>query len=67
MAKFKSLSIMGTFDKLREAYFRYYDTPFALKDKRLQQERRDLIDRDGGTYRLPLIELRPEYATTGHT
>lgn len=67
MSEFKSLNIMGTFDKLRESYFRYYDTPFALSDKKLQQERRELMDRDGGTYRLPLIELRPEYETTGHS
>lgn len=63
MADSPSIDVMGTFDKLREAYFRYYDTPFALADKRLQKERRELMDRDGGSYRLPLVEMRPEYVS----
>ena len=61
------LDVMGTFNRLREAYFRYYDTPFGLADDRLSQERRELLDRDNGAYRLPLIELRPEYVTTSRT
>ncbi|EEW50135.1 hypothetical protein HMPREF0290_1244, partial [Corynebacterium efficiens YS-314] len=63
MADSPSIDVMGTFDRLREAYFRYYDTPFALADKRLQKERRELMDRDGGAYRLPLVEMRPEYVS----
>ncbi|MFI2486875.1 DEAD/DEAH box helicase [Promicromonospora kroppenstedtii] len=58
---------MGTFDRLREAYFRYYNTPFGLADERLQRERNDLFDRDNGAFRMPLIELRPEYVTTRRT
>lgn len=60
------LDAVQTFNHLREAYFRYYDTPFGLADQRLQEERRDLLDRDGGVYRQPLLEVRPEYSTTGH-
>lgn len=63
----RGLDVMGTFDRLREAYFRYYDTPFGLTDERLQRERRALFDRDNGAFRLPLIELRPEYVTTKRT
>lgn len=63
----RGLDVMGTFDRLRDAYFRYYDTPFGLADERLQRERRELFDRDNGAFRLPLIELRPEYVTTGRT
>ena len=63
----RGLDVMGTFDRLREAYFRYYDTPFGLTDERLQRERRELFDRDNGAFRLPLIELRPEYVTTERT
>ncbi|MGC4154861.1 MAG: DEAD/DEAH box helicase [Propionicimonas sp.] len=58
---------MGTFDRLREAYFRYYDTPFRLSDPRLLNERRELFDRDNGAYRLPLVELRPEYVSAQRT
>jgi ATP-dependent helicase YprA (DUF1998 family) len=57
------LDVMGTFQRLREAYFRYYDTPFRLADERLLKERDALFDHDNGVYRLPLIELRPEYET----
>ncbi|MEV6527218.1 DEAD/DEAH box helicase [Longispora sp. NPDC051575] len=57
------LDVIGTFDALREAYLRYYDTPFGLADKRLQDERRTLLDRPGGIYAEPLIEVRPEYRT----
>jgi len=55
------LRVQGTFDGLREAYFRYYDTPFGVADESIQAERRALLDQDGGAYRLPLIEMRPEY------
>ncbi|UOZ05580.1 DEAD/DEAH box helicase [Amycolatopsis sp. WQ 127309] len=63
----RGLDVTGTFERLREAYFRYYDTPFGLRDERLQAERRQLFDRDNGVYRNPLIELRPEYVTAPRT
>ncbi|WP_063777648.1 DEAD/DEAH box helicase [Amycolatopsis sp. MJM2582] len=63
----RSLDVTGTFERLREAYFRYYETPFGLADERLQKERRGLLDRDNGVYRHPLIELRPEYVTAPRT
>lgn len=59
------LDALDTFERLREAYFRYYDTPFGLADAKLMEERRSLLDRDRGVYRMPLLELRPEYVTTG--
>lgn len=62
----RRLEPVGTFTRLREAYFRYYETPFGLADERLQRERRQLLDRDGGVFRFPLIELRPEYLTVDH-
>lgn len=61
------LDAIQTFEHLRDAYFRYYDTPFGLADERLQAERRSLLDRDGGVYRKPLLELRPEYESTGRS
>lgn len=60
----RRLDVMGTFGRLREAYFKYYDTPFGLADERLARERRELFDRDNGAYREPLLELRPEYVAT---
>ena len=53
----------GTFERLRDVYFRYYNTPFGLADARLQDERTALLNRDGGAWREPLLELRPDYAS----
>jgi hypothetical protein len=63
----RHLDALGTFERLRDAYLRYYDTPFGLADRRMEQERRALLDRDGGVYRLPLLELRPEYVNVGRS
>ncbi len=61
------LDAIQTFEHLRDAYLRYYDTAFGLADEHLQAERRALLDRDGGVYRKPLLELRPEYESAGHS
>ncbi|MFC5821826.1 DEAD/DEAH box helicase [Nonomuraea harbinensis] len=61
------LDAKQTFEALREAYVRYYDTAFRLRDRRLRDERRALLDVPGGMYTEPYIEIRPEYATTGRT
>lgn len=63
----RTLDVAGTFDRLKDAYFRYYNTPFGLADRRLQDERQGLFDRDNGVYREPLIELRPEYVNAPRT
>ncbi|MFK4221606.1 DEAD/DEAH box helicase [Streptomyces sp. NPDC019890] len=57
--------VMGTFDDLRSALFRYYDTPFSVDDRSVMEERRNLLDRDNGAWRDPLIELRAQYASRG--
>jgi ATP-dependent helicase YprA (DUF1998 family) len=55
-----SVDAVGVFESLRESFFRYYDTPFALADKRVEAERRRLLDQDGVAWREPWIEpLRP--------
>ncbi|MFC7642659.1 DEAD/DEAH box helicase [Streptosporangium lutulentum] len=59
------LDVAQTFEALREAYLRYYDTAFRLRDPRLRAERRALLDIPGGMYTEPYVEVRPEYATTG--
>ena len=59
------LDVIGSFEHLKDALFRYYDTPFGLADERLQRERRALFDRDGGAWRYPMIEVRPQYVSAG--
>lgn len=63
----RSLDAIGSFEALREAFFRYYDSPFGLAEEQLEKERRDLLDQPGGIYQRPLVEGRPQYRSTGHS
>ncbi|MDO1486807.1 dead/deah box helicase [Rhodococcus rhodochrous] len=62
-----SLDAIGSFEALREAFFRYYDSPFGLAEGQLENERRALLDKPGGIYQRPLIEARPQYRSTGRS
>ncbi|MET9673370.1 DEAD/DEAH box helicase [Streptomyces sp. NPDC006482] len=62
-AESRELDVIGSFEHLKESLFRYYDTPFGLADDQLQAERRQLFDTDGGAWRRPLIEVRPQYVS----
>lgn len=55
------MTVYETFETLRDRYLRYYETPFGLANDDLQRERRELLDRDGGAYRVPWIEAIPSY------
>ena len=55
-----------TFQSLKDAYLRYFDSPFDLRFEELVQARRRLLDRDGVLYREPLVEPQPPYAVSGH-
>jgi ATP-dependent helicase YprA (DUF1998 family) len=56
---------MRIFNTLREDFLRYYNTPFALREERLQAEREALIDVDGALYRRPWLEFITEYESSG--
>jgi DEAD/DEAH box helicase domain-containing protein len=43
-------------DAIRDAYLRYYDTAYWLRDPQLQSERRALLEEDGAVFREPLLE-----------
>ncbi len=47
------LSLEGA---VRDAYLRYYDTAYWLRDGRLRDERRELLLRDGVVFTEPLVE-----------
>ena len=53
------------FERLREDLLRYYDTPFKVRLDEVMDERRSLLDRDGGIWREPWIEVLRDYALTG--
>lgn len=55
------LDIFDVFAGLRDAMFRYYDTPFGVSDESVMSERRALLDQNRVSWREPLIELRPRY------
>lgn len=59
----REVDILGAFEHLKEALFRYYNTPFGLADEHLEAERQRLFDVDGGAWRSPLLEVRPRYAS----
>ena len=50
-------------ESLKSDFFRYYDTPFALSDRKVEAERRARLDADMVSWREPWLELLPEYAT----
>src|SRR5260370_31224848 len=54
-----------TFEGLKQAYLRYFDSPYDLRFDELVEERRRVLDRDGVLYREPLIEPQPPYAGSG--
>lgn len=53
-----------TFEKLREMFFRYYDTPFAVRDEGVSAERRLALDQESVTWREPWVEALRGYKTT---
>ncbi|MEU5034069.1 DEAD/DEAH box helicase [Streptomyces rubiginosohelvolus] len=57
----RDVDILGSFEHLKDALFRYYNTPFGLADEHLERERQDLFDVNGGAWRRPLLEVRPRY------
>lgn len=54
-----------TFERLRDDLFRYYDTPFRLRLEAVMRERRLLLDRPGGAWQQPWVEVLRPYAVTG--
>ena len=54
-----------TFQSLKNAYLRYFDSPYDLRFEEIVQARRQLLDRDGVLYREPLVEPQPPYAGSG--
>lgn len=47
---------IGVYDAIKEAYLRYYDTAFWLRDSVIRAERRALLERSGAFFLDPLLE-----------
>lgn len=57
---------LAIYRSLRDYYVRYYETPFAVRNPSVEQERRDLLLRDGAISREPWLEPIPRYETVEH-
>lgn len=51
-------------DYIRDAYLRYYDSAFWMRDPAVMAERREILLSDGVMSREPLIEAVPQYPST---
>src|SRR6266511_2713128 len=47
---------ISVYEAIRDAYLRYYDTAFWLRDETLRTERRALLERPGVIFTDPLLE-----------
>lgn len=56
---------VSIFERMRDVYLRYLNSPFDLRYDSLVEERSALLDADGHLYRRPLIEPAPPYAMSG--
>jgi DEAD/DEAH box helicase domain-containing protein len=61
MSRATPLSVQAS---LQEAYLRYYDTAFRLRDAGLMAERRALLEKPGVVFTDPLLEPIPTYDPT---
>jgi ATP-dependent helicase YprA (DUF1998 family) len=52
---------IDVFEELRDDMFRYYETPYRLRDDAISRERRRLLDADGVAYREPWLEPIADY------
>lgn len=55
---------LDTYDGLKDAYLRYYETTYWLRDADLRKERRALLERPGKLFTEPLIEPVLPYPST---
>lgn len=58
---------ISAFLGLREELFRYYTTPYRLRDENVQTERDTMLDREGLTWREPWIEPIADYVLSGQS
>lgn len=52
---------IGAFEKIKENYIRYFENAYKIKDENLNKERIELLEKNDNLYKLPYLELLPEY------
>jgi len=63
MAKTADTNPVDLYEHIKEAYLRYYDSAYELRDPGLMAERRALMLDEGNLFREPLIEPIPRYGS----
>ena len=58
------LSPLALRDYLREAFLRYYDTAYELRDTAVADERRDLLVNEAAAFAEPYLEVLPRYQSS---
>ena len=56
--------ILGLFQRMKEMYIRYMDSPFALGHDKLASERRALLEQEGNIYQYPYVEALPPFVSS---
>ncbi|WP_199619859.1 DEAD/DEAH box helicase [Paenibacillus alkalitolerans] len=58
-------NVLGLFERMKEMYIRYMDSPFALGHDKLSEERRAILEQEGNIYQYPYIEALPPFKSSG--
>ncbi|GIG58526.1 hypothetical protein Lfu02_28980 [Longispora fulva] len=56
-----SLTLDGLQEYLEDAFLRYYETAYELRDNEIERERRRLLKRGGSVFTDPYVELMPTF------
>ena len=49
------------FNKMRDDFLSYYDTQFFVNNKKILEERRALVDKEGVMWQSPQLEILKNY------
>ena len=59
-----SLTVAGADKSLRDAFMRFYNTAYELRDQAVSREREDLLASHGTAFAEPFVELMPTYPSS---
>jgi ATP-dependent helicase YprA (DUF1998 family) len=62
-----AITPVGLRDYLQDAFLRYYETAYELRDAGVSAERRELLLRPGGVFAEPYVELMASYPSSPQT
>ncbi|WHY03396.1 DEAD/DEAH box helicase [Neobacillus sp. DY30] len=56
--------VLGVFNRMKDMYIRYMDSPFALGHEKLMEEREAILSEEGNIYQYPYIEALPPFKSS---